>query len=163
MKRLFSVIFILAIGAGTSVQATESGTILDALADISIDSPAVAYRFWPGENSIESQQFRDYYQQQYDSYFTWARALAARTQQCVLGTIPVAKGYSPSSGIANVLATVASEQQIADQSLVAWVEQNNERSLQLLNDNVPQLSVEYGKIMFELSKCSGYLGGELVN
>jgi hypothetical protein len=163
MKRLFGVLFLLVVGAFVPVKATESGSILDALNDMSIDSPVVAHRYWSGSSGLESPQFRNYYQQQYTNYFFWAKALTSRAQQCVLGTIPVARGYTPSAAITNTLAMVASEQQIADQSLLAWVEQNNARSLELLNTTIPRLSVEYGKIMFELSKCSGYLGGELVN
>ena len=51
----------------------------------------------------------------------------------------------------------------AETKIKLWRDLNDEAALNDLSGLISKLTVSYSRMLFELSSCSGYLYGELVN
>ena len=143
--------------------ATESSDLLDAFNDISLETPTVAFDVWEGEGEIESSPFKDYYQDQFDQYVDLASRISLRAIACSQGDIPMADGYTAMADLKSLYATISSTLSNAETQLKLWVDLGDAGARDRLGQLIPKLTVDYSRMLFVLSSCSGYLYGELVN
>jgi hypothetical protein len=143
--------------------ATETGDILSAFNDAYIEGPSTSYSYWEGTGSIQSNAFQNYYRKVYAEYFALSNSLSNRTVACVNGDIPQAEGYIASPSIPELAFETKVKKTRNDEFMEQWLTNGDETALQALDESIPAMTIAYGKMLFELSKCSGFLYGELVN
>jgi len=143
--------------------ATESGDLLDAFNEIALEVPTVAFDIWNGNGEIDSAEFKTYYSQQFNQYVELASKLSIRAVACSQGKIPQAGDYQSMTDLAELYGTIAETLTRSQTQLKLWVDLKDQSAMEQLGKLIPSLTVSYSRMLFELSSCSGYLYGELVN
>jgi len=145
------------------VFATESGNLLDAFNEVTLESPSVEYEDWGYADGVDSAAFKSYYSDQFNLYITLATSLSIRAIACSNGDIPQAEGYQSMTNVTSVYSSIGELLSSGESKLALWVNFNDQNAKEELETIVPKLTVSYSRMLFELSNCSGYLYGELVN
>jgi hypothetical protein len=143
--------------------ASESSDLLDAFNQLTLEDPDVAYDYWDGSGSFSSNEYKSYYRQQFQDYVDVATRLSIRAIACAEGDIPSAEGYQSMADLKDLYVSIAKTLTETETQLKLWYDLNDEDALEEVAGLVPELSVAYSRMLFELSSCSGYLYGELVN
>ncbi|MDX1343804.1 MAG: hypothetical protein R3309_10940 [Reinekea sp.] len=143
--------------------ATESGDLLDAFNEISLEVPTIAFEEWGGSGSIESPEFKAFYVNQFNQYVDLASKLSIRAVACSSGDIPQASDYQAMTDLKALYAGIAETLTRSQTQLKLWVDLKDQGAMAELGKLIPKLTVSYSRMLFELSSCSGYLYGELVN
>ena len=143
--------------------ATESGDLLDAFNEISLEIPAVEFEIWNGNGDIDSAAFKTYYSKQFSLYVDLATKLSIRAVACSQGQLPQADGYQPMTDLKALYGNIAETLGRSQIQLKLWVDLKDQDAMAQLGRQIPTLTASYSRMLFELSSCSGYLYGELVN
>lgn len=147
----------------TTVYATESSDLLDAFSELSLETPELAYEIWDEPSEFNSSAFKAYYSQEFTAYVDVATRLSIRAIACADGDIPAADDYRAMADLKELYAGIAQVLTKAETQLKLWRDLNDDNAQAQLSKLIPELSVSYSRMLFELSSCSGYLYGELVN
>ncbi len=153
MSLLFSV----------TVSATESGDLLDAFNDITLQGPSVQFKSWEDGSEIDSSAYKSHYNDQFRLYVVLANQIADRATGCALGDLEQADGYQSMTDVEELSGKIDIQREDAQELLQRWISNDSLAALASLDTLVPKLTVSYSRMLFELSTCSGYLYGELVN
>lgn len=145
------------------VSATESGDLLDTFSEMSLDVPVVAYEDWSGSDRLDSDAFQADFAQAFNDYIDVGTAMSVRAINCADGELPQAEGYQSMTDLADLYVSIAETVTRSQTQLRLWQDLNDAQARERLSELIPNLTNAYSRMMFELSGCSGYLNGELVN
>jgi hypothetical protein len=143
--------------------ATESSDLLEKFNEVSLEVPTIAYDDWDQDEGIESKAFKAFYIDAFNEYIDVASELAIRAVACANGDIPQTQDYQSMTDLKQLYVSIIESISSAETKLALWEDLNDQESLNELGNIVPSLTVSYSRMLFELSSCSGYLYGELVN
>lgn len=155
--------FVAVLMLCSAAFASESSDLLDAFNQLALEDPDVAYEYWDGSGAFSSAAFKSYYRQQFQEYVDIATRLSIRAIACAEGDIPAADGYQSMADLKDLYVSIAKSLTETETQLKLWYDLNDEDALTKVSRFIPELSVAYSRMLFELSSCSGYLYGELVN
>lgn len=162
MKSLQTGLAVLIL-LSSAAFATQSSDLLDAFNDVSLETPANAYQSWSGGGDMSGSAFKNYYLNQFDRYINIASKLSTRALSCANGDIPQADGYQSMADLEAINTAIEGTLYVTVSKLKMWINTDNQSALEELNTLIPKLTVSYSRFLFELSNCSGYLYGEMVN
>lgn len=143
--------------------ATESSDLLDDFNEVSLEIPSLAFEVWDGGGEVNSDEFKAFYFDQFDQYIQLATRLSIRAIACANGDIPQAEDYASMTDLKTLYVSIAETVTQSETKLKLWRDLNDEAALNDLGGLISKLTVAYSRMLFELSSCSGYLYGELVN
>jgi hypothetical protein len=147
----------------TSAFATESSDLLNAFNEVSLEVPSIAFDVWDSDLPIDSSEFKTHYVNQFEEYVAVASKLAIRAVACANGDIPQVEDYQSMTDMKQLYVSIIETVSAVESQLTLWVDINDGDAIDELGRLVPKLTVSYSRMLFELSSCSGYLYGELVN
>ena len=145
------------------VSATESGDLLRTFSEMSLETPVVLHDEWSVSDPLDSDAFKTEYTQYFNQYIEVATTLSVRAIDCANGELPQADAYESMTDLSRLYASVAETVTRSQTQLRLWQDLNDTAARDRLAELIPTLTNAYSRLMFELSGCSGFLYGELVN
>jgi len=145
------------------VYGTESGDLLEAFNEVNLEDPNYEFEEWDGTGDLNSTEFKAHYAGYLKDYVDLASKLSIRAIACANGDLEKAQDYQPMTDVKAVYALTGELVTQAQTQLSLWINFNDQDARISLETLVPKLTISYSRMLFELSNCSGYLYGELVN
>ncbi|WP_320822434.1 hypothetical protein [Reinekea sp.] len=145
------------------VYGTESGDLLDAFNEVNLEDPNYEFEEWSGTGDQDSTEFKAHYAGHFKTYVDLASKVSIRAIACANGDLVRSQDYQPMTDVSAVYALTGELVNQAQTQLSLWINFNDQDARVSLDALVPKLTISYSRMLFELSNCSGYLYGELVN
>jgi len=145
------------------VYGTESGDLLDAFNEVNLEDPNYEFEEWDGTGGLNSPEFKAHYAGHFKNYVDLASKVSIRAIACANGDLEKARDYQPMTDVTAVYTLAGELVTQAQTQMSLWINFNDQDARISLDTLVPKLTISYSRMLFELSSCSGYLYGELVN
>jgi hypothetical protein len=163
MSVILRCIIVWSTLLGGAAYGTESGDLLEAFNAVNLDSPSYAFDEWSGTDDVNSEEFKAFYAGYFQTYVDLAAKLSIRAIACANGDLDMAPDYQPMTDVTAVYTLTGEWVTQAQTQLSLWRNFNDQDARVSLDTLVPKLTISFSRMLFELSSCSGYLYGELVN